>query len=220
MNSQDYDPTSRNNELDEFLTPVALIEAIFSKAIVPEILFKVETILDVGANDGRWGKVARTYYPDATLVGIEIMNMPTPEEYDVWIVQDFIEWESPFKFDLIVGNPPFTVREIIPYEGPEIVYKAENFVRKSLSLLSPLHGMLGFLLRSNFRHTQERHANLFKEHYPYHIHELDRRPSFYKEDKRTKYYGKGNTNAHDYSFFMWDIWQHKFALSIPLVWNY
>lgn len=219
-----YSHTQRNVLTDEFTTPVGLIEACFQKAILPYYadIRPPEYILDVGANDGRWGKTARKYFPNAHITGIEIMNMPKPEGFDRWFVEDWINvnWFGDMAhFDLIIGNPPYRVKE---QYGETVVtkYKAEDFVRKGMALLKYPNGLLAFLLRTNFRHSLER-AKLFKVHPLYQVFDCMLRPSFYREDKRTEQYSTKATNEHDYALFMWmKSWTEKSYMGTQLEWEY
>jgi hypothetical protein len=207
MNVMPYSDTTRNNDLDEFLTPMELIEACFEQAILPTIKSIPHTILDMCANDGRWGKVARKHFPKATIVGIEIMSMPQPPEFNVWVVGDFLQQNFNMGFDLIVGNPAYSVKK-----ESKVIYKAEDFVRHAYNNLT-VEGRLFNLLRSNFRHSIERYwkdgkkrsqPGIHQTMTPYAIYDCVARPSFYKEDDRTKHFGTKNTNAHDYSLYHWN----------------
>lgn len=229
MNIYEWSDTQRNVALDEFLTPIELIEACFKQSIYHN---SPRRILDVGANDGRWGKIARKYYPNAVICGIEQMYMVQPDEYDFWFTDDFItteafvhKWGDYLKnFDLVIGNPPYTVKEFEGYDENgepkyKIKYRAEDFVRKALSFLK-WDGRLYYLLRSNFRHSLTR-RDLFKEHPLYQVWDCTLRPSFYKEDKRTQQYGTKQTNAHDYALFVWwTQWNESWYRGRQLDWKY
>lgn len=221
-----YSDTERNIALDEYKTPMDLIEACFKHAIVPlfDGLAIPVDILDVGANDGRWGKVARKYFPYANITGIEIMTMPQPDQYDDWIVGDYITHTFSSPFDLVVGNLPFTVK----HENGKPKYKAEQFVRKSLSITDDF-GFVAHLLRSNFRHSIERYwidkqrtvPGLWQTHPAYQVFDFVMRPSFYREDKRTAQYGTKQTNAHDNALFVWwTHWKQSYYIGKHLDWNY
>lgn len=216
MSTYLYSTTERNNQLDEFLTPKELIDTCFVQAVVP--LYNTEyprTILDVGANDGRWGQAVRKHFPNAHITGVEWMDMPKPEGFDCWYGgTDFIQGNvhEPFYgnhilgFDLVIGNPPYRVKN----EHGKVVYKAEDFVRKAYSLLTP-GGHLVYLLRTNFVHSLERYWIDRKHNLPglWQTHPLHKiwftvlRPSFFREDARTEQYGTKQTNAHDYTLFGW-----------------
>jgi hypothetical protein len=205
-----YNSEQRNSAVDEFITPEGLIRAcvhVIAKLITPT------RILEPGANTGQWGKVLREVFPYAFITGIEIMDIPKPEWYDDWIVGDFLTYNPGIDFDLVIGNPPYSC-----YLSGKRQTVALSFVKHSLELLSG--GFLGFLLNTNFRHPAK-HVELFKQHRPIVIGDCVGRPSYYKADKRTKTYGKANTNAYNYAFFVWQMgyskeYNHEFSLE----WGY
>lgn len=224
----EYSTVERNTLLDEFITPQALVEACFEQAIVPiyDGRSSPRRILDVGANTGRWGTEARKHFPAAEIIGVEMMNIsPLPRGYDLYMIADFMKVTFSGPFDLIIGNPPFRVRD----KEDNIIYKAEDFVRKAISHLTP-DGHLAFLLRANFRHSIERYwldrakrtqPGLFQTHLMYQVWDCTMRPSFYKEDERTEQYGTKATNAHDYALFMWwKSWQENYYIGKHLDWKY
>lgn len=194
-----YSTTERNAELDEFLTPEKLVTAC-----VAQMEFEMPLkVLDPGANLGQWGAGVKARFSQAVVWGVELMDIGQPSSFDVWVPnQDFLAWETPERFGLIVCNPP--------YSNPK-KNMAELFVRKSLSLLAP-GGFAYFLLRTNFGNAKQRSRGLFKEHPLKELWFCDR-PSFYEEDRRTEQYGKKRTNMHDYSIY---VWQRGFD-GVPIV---
>lgn len=222
-----YDPTQRCNALDEFLTPQALVDA--AVRLVARHADKEDEllVLDPGANMGIWGRTVRKYFPNAYIYGVEYMHMPEEAAvgYDIYLDgTDFLSWESPLQFDLIIGNPPYSIR----VNGKrEIV--AEKFVRKGLSLLSE-NAYLYFLLRSGFRHSRERYWQDKKRRQIPGIHQTHHymecwactpRPSFYREDVRTEQHGLTKTNAHEYDLFVWhSLWNYLFGHALELDWDY
>lgn len=87
----------------------------------------VESILDPGAGDGRWGAIAKTFYPAAILHGVELRQAPRPAAFDGWYTQDFLTFTPARQYDLIVGNPPYGPRR----NGKPL---AEWFIRHSWQL--------------------------------------------------------------------------------------
>jgi hypothetical protein len=224
MRTVNYSTTERNVNLDEFLTPIECIEACVLATLVPKFHRNAEIrVCDVGANDGRWGKAVKKFFPNAILTGVELMNMPKPPEFDFWINEDFIQTTIEPQ-EVVIGNPPFTCRE----DG-RVIYKAEDFVWKALDIVKE-YGFISFLLRTNFKNTIERywkngpHRTVKGLHQLHHYMEswnLTQRPSFYREDKRTEQYGSKNTNAHDYTQFVWSpIWFENYAFDRQLDWHY
>ena len=82
------------------------------------------------------------------------------------------------KYDIIIGNPPYS--------------KAIEFVKKSLELLEE-NGILILLLRTAFLESRARYE-FWQENPLSRLYTLSKRPSFT---------GKG-TDATSYSWFMWD----------------
>lgn len=102
---------------DLYETPIPVIEAAmrhFVKHIVG-----TEKILDIGANDGRWGLLAAKYSGVTThLVGVDIRPLPRPEGFTLWHTMDYarpieVELMPVKRFDLVVSNPPFCEAEVI-----------------------------------------------------------------------------------------------------------
>lgn len=222
-----YSTTTRNNDLDEFRTPRALVEAAVKLLHRQFDTHETFFALEPGANTGVWGSVLRENFPHVFLVGVEQMIMPreykTP--YDMYVDGvDFLSWEIPFTFDLVIGNPPYSIRT----NGKKEVV-AEKFVRKGLSLLCPT-GHLYFLLRSGFRHSRERywqdrrHRTTPGIHQTHHYKECwacTPRPSFYLEDDRTEQFGTVKTNAHDYDLMVWEAqWRYPYGFARELDWDY
>src|SRR3989304_2322437 len=84
---------------------------------------KVAYVLDPGAGNGVWGTELKKINKYAYLYGVEIQNLvPLKSVYDSWDTVDFLSWNNRFfTFDLIMGNPPYSL--------------AEEFVRHSYSML-------------------------------------------------------------------------------------
>lgn len=206
-----YDSIKPNHDLNEFRTPAGLADRMVD--IVSGDLFNLSYspiyTLDPGANNGILGAAVRRKLGSiAHITGVELMaGIAKPDAYDRYHWgQDFLD-ESTLEgneYDFIIANPPFTVNK-----QPT----AELFVRKSLRHLGS-DGVMVFLLRSNFMHSQKR-AKLFEEYPPRYVYALTRRPSFYREDVRMDQYGKSNTNEHDYSVF---VWQKGWAGETTLRW--
>lgn len=223
MTKPEYNDTTRNNDLDEFITPLGLRQRVVS-LLARHAFNGPFKVLDPGANLGQWGEVIKEIYPEAVITGVEIMDLPKPPAYDHWIIANYLDWTAEEKYDLIIGNPPYSLRL-----GGKKKVVAERFIRRSLSWLAD-QGWLYFILRSNIRHSRER---LWKDrgkrtqpglHQLHHYKEawaLSPRPSFYKEDVRQKEYGTTKTNAHDYDLFTWSSqWKNNYGYSLELDWEY
>ena len=136
-----------------------------------------DIILDVGAGNGVWGKIAKQVFCPCAVAGSEIRDIPQCPDYCAWGIGDFTE-QSWSGFDLVMGNPPY--------------YCAELCVRKGLDALVD-GGHLVFLLRLAFLEGKGRAAGLFTEHPPKLVCVCPGRPSFYE--------GKSGMTA--FAFFLW-----------------
>lgn len=219
-----YSSTQRNNDADEFLTPQELIKKcvwLLTRHYRPDQYFRV---LDAGANRGQWGDVVRKVFPNAEITGVEIMDLPKPDSYDFWVQGDYLRWNPPDRWDVVLGNPPYSVR----YRGKRESV-AEYFVRKSLSILRD-SGWLYFLLRSGWSASRIRlwkdrdfrtKPGIHQLHHYLEQYHVTPRPSFYKEDSRTSQYGTTKTNEHEYSLYSWwKPWWMQFGFSRELDWEY
>lgn len=227
----EYSLQTRNNSVDEFLTPSDLAQAMVNQACYCDTRkfgMKQVKVLDPGANIGRIGTAVKNniHLTNVRLYGIEILiNVPHSDIYDVYLEStDYLTWQTDEEFDYIIGNPPYS------HPTKDV---AEKFVWKSESLLTN-GGILVFLLRSAFRHSKARYyeqarkelgQGLFQYWYPSYIFDLIPRPSYYEKDIREEdHYGKQHTNMHDYSIYIWikgynGINNLGYAKSQPLVWR-
>jgi len=182
-------PRSKN---DYYPTPSGMVREVARQTI----LAPVDNILDPGAGEGVWGRVYKERFPSAHLTGVELRDLEKPEEYDDWFVTDYLEWETDKTFDLIVGNPPYSL--------------AEPFVRKSMELLRP-GGRIMFLLRLTFLASQTRYYGLYEDCGLHSVMVSSRRPSFTLD---------GRTDADDYAIFVWDKFPSKAFIGSWLMWEY
>jgi hypothetical protein len=155
---------------DYYPTPESLVVAALDKVTITPA-----TILDPGAGDGVWGRVAFKKWNDPFIVGIDIREVPMPECYTWWKFNtDFLEMKLDVTFNLVMGNPPYN--------------KAEEFIRKGYAHLT-VGGQMVMLLRLAFLESQKRAKGLWKELRPKNVYVLGRRPSFT---------GNGKTDATAY----------------------
>ena len=138
------------------------------------------SILDIGAGDGRWGQIAAELSGASRLTGVDIRRLPRPSGFTDWFTGDFLTWQRPAGgfFDLIVSNPPYNIAEAVIYRAWE--------------MLAP-GGMMLMLLRLAFMAGIDRFRRLWAEIPPATVGVLSRRPSFYG----------GGTNGTDYGVYCW-----------------
>lgn len=145
-----------------------------------------DRVLDPGCGAGSFCQAIKAEYPDCHLTAIDI----APE----WIAQvealgvadgvmqcDYLTVESGFfgdRFDLIIGNPPFSL--------------AQKFVERSFELIKP-HGKIVFLLRLGFLESKKR-IPFWQTHPAAEVVVLSERPSFLG----------GPTDSAAYGVFTWD----------------
>jgi hypothetical protein len=171
-----YAPRRAN---DLYPTPKGLAQAMVSRTwswLGP----RAKDVLDPGAGGGVFGEVMKRHEPDATVVGVELDKTLEPHPaYDYWYSEDYLTWQTDMRFNLIIGNPPYSL--------------AEEFIRKSFTLLRD-EGAIVFLLRLGFLGGQARARGLWND---FHLDEVaicSRRPSFT---------GNGKTDGHEYAVFTW-----------------
>lgn len=145
-------------------------------------------VLDAGAGMGVWGRCVKKVWGDESIfiTGAEIEEKLGMPGYDEWYFGDYLDYPENIGMGpcLIVGNPPYSL--------------AEEFVRKSLSLVDSYNGYVFFLLRLAFLESKKRYFGLFKEHPPMKVWVLSRRPSFFTTKE-----GRKTTDALSYAMFLW-----------------
>lgn len=163
---------------DNYQTPLKLIgAAMWRYGLLTS--GNIDSILDPGAGDGRWGKLAAQYTGAEIVAGVELDEMPKPVEFTHWYSpQDYLTWAPDRKYDMICGNPPYRL--------------AEAFIRKSWDILEPT-GRLVLLLPLQFQAGIARYNKLWQEIPIYEVSVCSRRPSFYG----------GGTNGTDYGIYVW-----------------
>jgi SAM-dependent methyltransferase len=132
------------------------------RAIMATAPFVHADLFGVEMHEGR-AEEARALFADARKHHIE--------------TRDFLTYEGT-SFDLVVGNPPFSL--------------AMDFVERSLTLTKPFRGTVAMLLRMNWLASQKRAA--FHRANPSDIYVLPRRPSFTPD---------GKTDSTEYAWFVW-----------------
>ena len=169
---------------DFYPTPSGVVRAALDK-LAP--YYTPRIILDHSAGTGVWGTVARSYWPDAEIIGVEIQPSRKPEAYDWWYSEwSFAEYALRARYkrvplpDFILGNPPFKY--------------AEEFTRLSLSMLKPGWRLTQYL-RLAFLEGQDRGKNFFPYLGPVTVDTLSRRPSHIP--------GSSKTDSTAYAIYSW-----------------
>ena len=162
---------------DFYPTPIPSIEAFLGAF---PLMGGIE-VLEPGAGSGNIIKTLQKY-GDFNIDAMEIR----PEERENLqrlgvnvIIGDFLSMEIEKRYDLVIGNPPFS--------------QAMEFVDKSLGLLKP-GGMLIFLLRTAFMESTRR--------FPFWQEPEHRLTGLYTLHIRPSFTGHG-TDATSYSWFIW-----------------
>lgn len=169
---------SKRKESDFYATPKDCIENILNNL---DLTNRGIYILEPSAGNGNVVQVLKTKYPNKHITSLELRDEEFESLKDVSdkvIIDNFLERNIKEKYDIIIGNPPYSL--------------AIEFVKKSLACLTE-DGVLIFLLRTAFLESKSRYE--FWQQYPLSgLYTLSKRPSFT---------GKG-TDATSYSWFVWD----------------
>lgn len=190
--------TEKRRESDLYPTPTPLVgEGVrlamerlargngISSLNLEELLF-----LDPGCGpDARFAMLAHEL-GFGEVLGVDILSTDIESSHTFETYQDdflgldkgLSEWFNPEKFDIVCGNPPFSL--------------AEKFVRRSLEMVHPM-GVVCFLLRLAIWESKDR-IPFLNEFKPAETHVLSQRPSFYSDN------GIGKTDGTAYAFFLWD----------------
>lgn len=182
-------PLNKRNKHDFYPTPLPV--CIKSLNVLPDS-FTPSRIIDPGAGGGRWGAAARRKWGDSFIEGVDIRPLDKPDDYDQWSTEDFRLYDSPYKFDLVMGNPPFSY--------------AEYFIREGLKRLDT-GGYLMFLLRLAFLEGKGRAKGLYKQ-FPLQTAYVVGRVSFIENSK---------TDETAYGLF---VWQKGYIGESRLSWDY
>ena len=197
-------------KFDFYETPKGLCKASLRRFVLDETNLDryapFMSVLDPGCGSGVWESALYEMYnvsvlDQLSLDGIDMQEKESNLCYTGWFVGDFLDFNISDKYDLVMGNPPYSL--------------AEEFVRHSMSLIDD-GGYVFFLLRLAFLESKKRHFGLFTEFQPKRVYVLSRRPSFFSSGND----GKKTTDALAYAMFLWQKgWSGKTELDW-LYWSY
>ena len=167
------------NEADFYATP---LETVYSLLDTYDCIGPEDIILEPSAGNGNIIQALRNRGYKNFIEAVELRDDETnklmKKADDVSICNFLTDFDATCKYDVIIGNPPYSL--------------AQEFIDKSLELLAP-GGRLIFLLRTNFLESKKR-FEWWQKKIPNRLFVLSKRPSFT---------GKG-TDATSYSWFIWE----------------
>lgn len=175
-------PLGERHEADFYPTDPKVCAATIN-LLPPE--FMPKRILDPGAGDGAWGKVARRMIPDAHIIGVELRDVKPHPAYNEWIHGDF-RMLNLDPVDYICGNLPFMI--------------AESMLRCCFPLVKATKGIMHQLLPLDFLAGEDRRIDLWAEFPPTTVHVISLRPSFIHTGKKA-----GKTDGSSYAIYEWDF---------------
>lgn len=200
---------AKRSDGDHYPTKFNLCLAALSLLPEREPFYRV---LDPGAGTGVWGQAARQLggpFEYSAIVGVEGRNVPKPDGYNAWVIEDFLSETWADNYDVVMGNPPYG-RD---HNNRKIPNLAELFIRHSMTALRD-GGYLIFLLRSallsgqgraGFLHNS-RDTNLWQELPPKYTYACSKRPSF-KDGGINRKTGRRRVNGTDMTDYSVYIWQ-------------
>ena len=163
-------PLGQRRAADRYPTPAPL--ARYLVGLLPELALSGR-VLEPSCGAGAWLEAVWSTGWRGELLGVDIEPDPSVD-----LVADFLRDEIPDGWDLVLGNPPYSL--------------AEPFVRRSLELVK-VGGLVAFLLRLSFLESRKR-LPLWSEHRLDRVHVLAERPSFTED---------GRSDSAAYALFVW-----------------
>lgn len=179
---------SKRKECDFYATPFDCVEKLLNNIDLNKY---GDEILEPSAGNGNIVKVLKERYKNKNITSLELRDeeLNNLNLYsDKVIIEDFLHIDLNKKYDIIIGNPPYSL--------------AIEFVEKCLDSLND-DGVLIFLLRTAFLESKSRHT--FWQNNPLSgLYVLSKRPSFT---------GHG-TDATSYSWFIWNKGSNKQEIKV------
>ncbi len=170
--------TAIRNDNDYYVTPLHTVADFFAvfRLLEPKFCLSEAQILDPSAGGDRTTPMPYPSYL-SSIGNCTVSTLDIRMDSRAAIKKDYLQWESPGKFDAVFTNPPFSV--------------AIAFIQKALSEVRP-GGYVGMLLRLNFLGSLKR-KSFWLAHMPKWIIVHARRPSFIK----------GGNDSVEYAHIVW-----------------
>ncbi len=171
--------TNRGSERkaqDFYATPVEVVENFLDNYTLPE-----GNILEPSAGNGNIIVALRNKWISNNITALELREEEEEtlkREADEVIIGDFLNWQPDKEYNVIIGNPPYSL--------------AKEFMEKCFEI-SNENTVIIMLLRTAFLESKTRYE-FWQQHPLSGLYVLSKRPSFT---------GKG-TDATSYSWFVWD----------------
>ena len=153
---------SKRSAYDFYATPKECIEKLLDNFIIEKTNIN---ILEPSAGNGNIIKVLKEKGINGNITAIEIRE----EEYknllsltDDVVINDFLQWNTNKQYDLIIGNPPFSL--------------AKEFIEKCFKISNGKTKIV-MLLRTSFLESKSRY-DFWQKHPLNGLYVLSKRPSF------------------------------------------
>lgn len=189
---EDFDPVE-SNPFDEYLTPVPVVDICLECIDRDRPVRSDALILDPASGYGAWGRGASQRWPQASITGVELRDIPGTFDYDEWYkCQDFLTWNYPKWYHLVIGNPPYGVTE-----GRRDKKLAQKFIECAMDMIYPT-GRVAYLLKTVFLEGEDRMESMFADKYLSRVYVSSARIPWRPDVNGT------STNTVSYALFIWD----------------
>ena len=168
---------------DHYATPLNTVQNLLNNIVINEM-----NILEPSAGEGNIIRVLRENGYNGNITAMELRykeNQELTKYANSVIIGDFLSLKTNEKYDLIIGNPPFS--------------KALEFVEKCFDLIND-NGRIILLLRTAFLESKSRY-DFWQRHPLSALYVLSKRPSFTGHDRDATSYSwfefKKNVNIRE-----------------------